>query len=84
MHNHQLTPEYVAGLSVMNTGEASVYLRMSKATLSNYRMHGGGPLYIKHTQRKVLYRRSDLDAWLAERVFSSSSHEAVTAAEERS
>lgn len=72
------TPEFVASLTVMNTDEAAIYLRMSKAGLSNYRMKGGGPLYIKHTQRKVLYRRSDLDAWLALRVFDSTSAEAAT------
>lgn len=71
------TPEYIASLPVLNTEEAAIYLRMSKAGLSNYRMKGGGPLYIKHTQRKVLYRRTDLDAWLSQRVFDSTSAEAA-------
>lgn len=77
------SPEYIASLPVLTTEEAAIYLRMSKTSLCHYRMKGGGPLYIKHTQRKILYRRADLDAWLAERAFSSSSHEAVASAEAR-
>lgn len=44
--------------------QAAAYLHMSVGTLANMRMHGEGAKYYKPTKRAVLYRKSDLDAWL--------------------
>jgi hypothetical protein len=47
--------------------EAAAYLRLSHRTLERYRVQGQGPCYLKmHGKRgRVLYRQSDLDAWIA-------------------
>jgi excisionase family DNA binding protein len=50
-----LTPDETAG-----------YLRATKQTLARWRCEGGGPAYVKMGMR-VLYRRSDLETWIAGR-----------------
>lgn len=62
-----LDPAYLAALSVMDAVEAAIYLRTAPSTLSKYRLYGGGPAFIRQSSRKTLYRRTDLDAWLASR-----------------
>ncbi|MDF1600370.1 helix-turn-helix domain-containing protein [Mesorhizobium sp. YIM 152430] len=51
-------------LELMTPREAAIYLRSSTSTLAKYRMSGRGPKFIRHSNRKTLYRRADLDAWL--------------------
>ena len=62
-----LDPEFLAKLDVLTAREAAVYLRTSTSTLAKYRIDGRGPTFIRQSARKVLYRRADLDAWLASR-----------------
>jgi hypothetical protein len=52
--------------------DAALALRCSERTLERLRCSGLGPRYIK-TTRKVLYRESDLDAWLTARSVCSTS-----------
>ena len=55
--------------------EAAQYLRMASSTLAKMRCYGGGPRFAKAGPRVVLYDRTDLDAWLAERsVYSTSEY----------
>ena len=49
---------------LFNAGEAARYLRVTPGTLSWWRHMGRGPAYIK-VGRRVLYRRSTLDEFLA-------------------
>ncbi len=44
--------------------EAARYLRYSVHSLQRWRRVGDGPAYIKPHGRKVLYRKSDLNAWI--------------------
>lgn len=76
MINRNLDPSFVRTLEIMDTEEAAVYLRSTASTLSKLRHYGGGPIYIKQSARRVLYRRADLDAWLAERAVRSTSEAA--------
>lgn len=62
-----LDPEYLKKLDLLDSTEAAAYLRSSPSTLAKYRCFGGGPKYIAQSARKMLYRRIDLDEWLAER-----------------
>lgn len=55
----------------MTAREAAFYLRSSTSDLAKLRHFGGGPLFIKKSARKILYRRTDLDAWVAGRTFTS-------------
>ena len=59
---------------LFSTAQASQYVGMARQTLARLRVEGSGPAYFK-LGSKVAYRRSTLDAWLAERVRRSTSDE---------
>jgi hypothetical protein len=50
--------------ALMLPGEAADYLRISPHSLAAWRFKQEGPLFIKMGKR-VFYRRSDLDQWIA-------------------
>lgn len=50
--------------------EAARHLRLAVATLRKWRVHGGGPRYIK-LSRAVRYDPADLAEWVAARRFDS-------------
>lgn len=52
--------------------EAAALLRLSERTLERFRVTGFGPPFIK-AGRRVLYRPSDLDDWIATRLRTSTS-----------
>lgn len=58
-----------------DTEKAAEYTTLSKPTLDRLRVTGGGPKYAKVGSR-VIYRRSDLDAWLESKIISSTSEAA--------
>lgn len=66
---------------IMTTIEAAEYLRLSKFTLEGLRVKGGGPRYAKLSKGRgrgaVRYRRADLDAWIADRLISSTSQTVI-------
>lgn len=47
----------------LDTNAAADYIGHSPGTLQNWRVTGGGPVFIKPS-RKVFYRKEDLDKWL--------------------
>jgi predicted DNA-binding transcriptional regulator AlpA len=55
----------------MRAAEAANYLRMAGSTLAKLRCYGGGPRFAKVGPRIVVYDKSDLDAWLADRICRS-------------
>ena len=61
---HSLTP--------LDTAAAADYVGLSKSTLEKLRVFGTGPKYLK-LNRAVRYRVSDLEAWLSQRIVSSTS-----------
>lgn len=58
----------------LNTAQAAAFTCLGVQTLAKLRVYGGGPTYVK-AGRKVLYRRIDLDRWLASKLRSSTSQE---------
>jgi hypothetical protein len=56
--------------------EAAALLRLSERTLERFRVTGFGPPFIK-AGRRVLYRPSDLDEWIASRICQSTSERRV-------
>lgn len=56
----------------LSTEEAGEYLHLSPKTLETMRSRGGGPPYVK-LGRRVLYRKRDLEEWLASKVRLSTS-----------
>ena len=65
MKDRNLDPEFVRNLEVLDSAEAAAYLRTSTSTLAKMRCYSDdGPRFIRQSARKVLYRKTDLDAWL--------------------
>ncbi len=58
--------------AVFGTLEAATYLGFAEQSLRKMRMDGDGPPFVR-MGRKVVYRISDLDAWLEARVVTSTS-----------
>ncbi len=61
------------------TTEAAKYVRCSSRTLEAFRLSGSGPKFVK-AGRRVLYRSSDLEAWLQAQTFQSTSEAEVSMA----
>ena len=62
----------------MGTPELAAYLKLSPRTLDRYRVSGDGPPFHKFGNR-VRYLRTDVEAWAAERRYSSTSDEGGSA-----
>jgi predicted DNA-binding transcriptional regulator AlpA len=58
--------------TLLTQPEAARLLRFSERTLERLRLTGTGPRYVK-TTRKVLYRETDLQAWITSRLTTSTS-----------
>ena len=59
--------------------EAARYARVSVSSLQRWRGQGFGPKFVK-AGRRVIYRRKDLDDWMAQRTFQSTSEADANAA----
>lgn len=53
--------------NILGSKEAAAYLGLDPDTLGMWRWRGRGPAYCKIGIRKIGYRKSDLDAFLAVR-----------------
>lgn len=62
---------------LLTAKEAASYTRLSEAYLAKLRHAGGSCPYIRASAKKILYRLDDLDAWLEQRRFVSTSTPAV-------
>jgi excisionase family DNA binding protein len=49
---------------LLTQAETAELLRLSERTLERWRVIGGGPAFCKFGKR-VLYRRTDLEKWIA-------------------
>ena len=58
--------------TLLNTADAAAYLCLSRRTLENWRVRGGGPRFHKFGDR-VLYAQADLDAWVDHQARTSTS-----------
>ncbi|UFI02150.1 helix-turn-helix transcriptional regulator [Roseibium aggregatum] len=56
--------------TLIRADEAAAYLNLSPSTLAKMRLAGTSPKFVK-MGRRVAYRREDLDAWVNERLKSS-------------
>ena len=50
--------------------EAADHLRVSESYLDKLRVYGGGPTFVRLGPRKIVYRESDLDAWILQPALS--------------
>ena len=62
----------------ISTREVAAFLGLSPRTLDRYRVTGAGPKFHKFGNR-VRYLRADVEAWAAERRYSSTSGQAASA-----
>lgn len=56
--------------SLLDTPRAAAYLGLSPHTLATIRVRGGGPPFVK-LGRRVMYRASDLEAFIEARVVAN-------------
>lgn len=67
------SPRVVVPPEAMSEGDAARYIGMSggwlkKARTRRFRTIKNGPPFVRAGARRVVYRRRDLDAWLADHV----------------
>jgi hypothetical protein len=55
----------------MRPKKAAEYLGLSQAFLDQARCYGTGPKFVRVSRTCVLYRKADLDQFLASRIFTS-------------
>lgn len=60
--------ERAAVKDIDDTTAVSNYTQIPKRTLEQYRYLSKGPRYLRIEGGRVLYRKSDVDAWLASQV----------------
>ena len=71
---------------MLTAEQASPLIGRTVGTMKVDRVYGRGPKFIKCGEGKasgVRYRRSDIEAWLAERTFSSTSEYSAAARQSR-
>jgi predicted DNA-binding transcriptional regulator AlpA len=61
--------------------KAAEYLAVSVKTLERLASDGGGPAFVQIAKRRVVYIKSDIDAWAASRRYRSIAHRDATAKE---
>ena len=64
---------------LLSTHQAAQALGLRPQTLRVWRLKGKGPQYIRYGNfgGRVAYRPSDIEKWLAERTFASTTEETV-------
>jgi predicted DNA-binding transcriptional regulator AlpA len=59
--------------AILRPPQASRYLGLSTSFLAKKRLTGDGPKFIRLSARAIGYHQSDLDAWLKQKLCSSTS-----------
>ena len=57
----------------------SEHYQVPRRTAQRWRSTGEGPAFVRLGQRRVLYRLTDIEKWLASRTFASRAAEAARA-----
>jgi predicted DNA-binding transcriptional regulator AlpA len=64
----------------LDRNQLAALLRVTRRTIDLWHMRGNNPPYLRVGRRKVLYRRSDVEAWLDRRAVRSLAEERTRAA----
>ena len=64
----------------LSDAQLCAMLLVVSRTTARWRVEGNGPAFIRAGGRRVLYRRSDVDIWLARQTFAHRAAEAVAKA----
>jgi excisionase family DNA binding protein len=65
----------VIAAPLLTTRQAAEYLNYELRTLESWRHRGGGPRFVRVSAKSVRYRSADLEAWIEERVRTSTSQQ---------
>lgn len=68
---HTDDPDYMDRL--INEIEAAKFLGYTNRALQNWRVRGGGPVFVRVSRRSIRYRRRDLIAWTKARLVANTS-----------
>ena len=71
-------PDYLDRL--LNERDAAVFLGYSMRALQNWRVRGGGPVFVKVSSRSIRYRRRDLIAWTESKLAEHTSQTSMNGA----
>jgi predicted DNA-binding transcriptional regulator AlpA len=55
---------------ILSEEDLAKWLATSRPTLQRQRSHGSGPPFIQLSERRIGYRKSAIERWLAERTIS--------------
>jgi len=58
---------------LLNERDAADFLGYSMRALQNWRVRGGGPVFVKVSSRSIRYRRRDLIAWTESKLAENTS-----------
>ena len=64
---------------IITESDAAKMLSLSLQTMRRLRLDGGGPSFVKLTERRIGYLATDVRAWAQGRCFSSTSAATVAA-----
>jgi predicted DNA-binding transcriptional regulator AlpA len=53
--------------TLLSERDLALYVGLSLPTLQRMRSYGGGPRFVRLSERRIAYRKSDIEAWLAAR-----------------
>ena len=76
-----MEPNLHEGPRLLTTDEAGEILGLTRRAMEERRRRGSGPPYIRVGGSTVRYRLADLEEWLDERTFQSTSEEAAAEAQ---
>ena len=65
--------EAAASFHLINEADAAKRLSLSRRTLQQFRLTGGGPAYVQLGARRIAYELPALEAWARARTYSSTS-----------
>ncbi|MEW6237081.1 MAG: DNA-binding protein [Candidatus Omnitrophota bacterium] len=69
---------------LLNERAAAAFLGFTVSALRNWRWRGGGTRFLKISAKAIRYQASDLQAWIDERLRTSTSDDGAGAAAEGS
>jgi hypothetical protein len=74
------TPDEHRGDEYLDEDSLSEEFKIPPRTAQRWRSTGEGPKWIRLGRRRILYRRADVEAWLAERTYASRADELARSA----
>ncbi|MBM3546375.1 MAG: helix-turn-helix domain-containing protein [Alphaproteobacteria bacterium] len=67
-----VAPADYDGKHLLSVEDAAAFLSLSRATLNKWRVHGGGPEFVR-IGRRIFYRQATLEAFVAAKTFPHTS-----------